>query len=418
MTTLDPPRSKSDAQRALVLAALLAPTRGASEVDLGAGPWPSDVEVLRGGLRALAQPDVDLDCRDGGAPFRFLLTQAALSWGRTVRFNGSPRLGARPHGPLLQALRQALGPQGLEVVEGSPWPLVLRAPRSPATVERFEVTGAESSQFASSLVLGAARQVAERGARCTVRSHGPMTSMGYLDLTCRWVERAGFILKRSPDAVTVEALRPGVALPEVPGDWSSLTYLLPIAWKRGALVSSVQRGTGHPDEAFAGHLEGVGLALEGISTEVEGRAPAGDRRRHVVAVRGVPRGGLQVDAEACPDSVPALVALATVLPAPSTVERVGILRHKESDRVDGVMELATRVGARCTLQGETLTVTPGTPPTAFDFDAREDHRLAMAAATASILTGAALALVGAASVKKSFPGFWDELAKVGWSLPR
>lgn len=119
MTTLDPPRSKSDAQRALALAALLAPTRGASEVDLGAGPWPSDVEVLRGGLPALAQPDVDLDCRDGGAPFRFLLTQAGAVVGA---YGALQRLSAprRPPPPTVVALRQALGPRGARGGGGVP----------------------------------------------------------------------------------------------------------------------------------------------------------------------------------------------------------------------------------------------------------------------------------------------------------
>lgn len=408
---LEPPRSKSDAQRALVLAAALPASQGGLDaVDLGARPWPSDVEVLRAGLRALAAragdagavAPVELDCRDGGAPFRFLLTQAALAWGRTTRFTGSARLGARPHGPLLRSLRGALGAHGLAVDEGSPWPIVVRAPALPAPVDAFEVTGVESSQFASSLLLGAARLAAEAGRPCAVRWAGAMTSVGYLELTRRWVERAGFPVSDEASGVVVGAPRADAVLPPVPGDWSSLTYLLPVAWRTGATVAHVARGTGHPDEAFAEHLARVGLVLT---------PPGADGS---VRVEGRLRGGFEIDCEVCPDAAPALGALATVLPEPSRLSRVGILRHKESDRVAGVMELARALGAECVLQDDTLTVRPGIHlPAAFEIDAHEDHRLAMAAATAAVLAGARLRLHGADAVKKSFPGFWGELEKVG-----
>src|SRR5262249_37966467 len=147
---LTPPLSKSDAHRALTLGALLgvAPRLPAS------GPLPSDVRVLRDGLVALAGPgDVEVDCADGGAPFRILLTQAALRPGQRTRFRGTPRLGERPHGPLLDALTRTLGPAGLRVVhEGQPWPLlVVGAGRAPEP--RFTIDGSASSQFATSLLL-------------------------------------------------------------------------------------------------------------------------------------------------------------------------------------------------------------------------------------------------------------------------
>ena len=74
------------------------------------------------------------------------------------------------------------------------------------------------------------------------------------------------------------------------------------------------------NERFAAHLESVNLKLVSHGA--------------FVTVEGAPRGLLQVDCEQCPDAVPALVALACVLPERSTFTRIGILRHKESDRVE------------------------------------------------------------------------------------
>jgi len=75
--SLKPPLSKSDAQRALVLAeALGVPLETVVPAD---EELPRDVRVLQKGLEQLREQKADIDCHDGGAPFRFLLTQAALT---------------------------------------------------------------------------------------------------------------------------------------------------------------------------------------------------------------------------------------------------------------------------------------------------------------------------------------------------
>jgi 3-phosphoshikimate 1-carboxyvinyltransferase len=395
MIDLVPPLSKSDAQRALVLADIL----GVTDVIAPEEVVPRDVDVLRTGLVALRQPNADIDCHDGGAPFRFLLTQAALRPGHVTRFTGTPRLGARPHGPLLQALGDSL--QCTIDISPGLWPLTVTAHANSRAVTRFEVTGAESSQFASSLLLGAARVAHQSQRACEVVVNGALTSLGYLELTQTWVERAGFRVRRTGQTWGVEPVLQRPALPPVPGDWSSLTYLLLLGWKFGASVSRVQLASGHPDERFAAHLESVGLRL----------VPLGHGQ---VIVEGSLRNGLNVDCEQCPDSVPALVALACVLPGVSSFTRIGVLRHKESDRVEGVCDFARRIGARADLEADSFRITPSTStPAAFEFDARDDHRLAMASTVLAALTDSKLSLKGASSVSKSFPGFWSQTQKLG-----
>lgn len=397
---LRPPLSKSDAQRALVLAEALSVPLGtviaAEEV------LPRDVQVLRGGLERLRESRADIDCHDGGAPFRFLLTQAALAPGRVTRFTGTARLGARPHGPLVTSLRQALEPAGLVVEEeGRPWPLVVRAgPALPLGVH-FEVTGEESSQFASSLLLGAAKVAQATGRPSSVVVQGALTSEGYLGLTRAWLDRAGFgVTLEEGGRRTVVTPSRGEGRLDVPGDWSSLTYLLALAWRSGAEVERVDFSAEHPDRAFVGHLESVGLTVH--------RGPR-------VRVTGAGRGGLQVDAQVCPDAVPTLAAVAARLDAPSTFTRVGILRHKESDRLEAVMDLLGRAGLTTRLEAETLTVVPGRVRD-FVFDARDDHRMAMSATVLAFLSGVELHLRGKEAVAKSFPGFWGEVAKLGFEV--
>lgn len=404
--TLTPPVSKSDAQRALVLGHLtgawpLPSVQAEPDEDL-----PADVRVLRRGVEALREPPGivrDVDCADGGAPFRILVTQAAVTPGAHVRFTGTPRLGERPHGPLFTSLRDALGASGLALTEGSPWPVELRAPRDTrAGAPVFRVPGAQSSQYASSLLLGCAALYLRERRAWSVEIEGPLTSAGYLDLTVTWLKRFGFVLEESASRYTVTGYAAPPSVPSLPGDWSSLGYLLLVAWKTGGTVERADTGSAHPDDAIVRLIEQVGLRA----------VPAGPL--HTLKVEGRLSGGLQASGKECPDLLPTLAALACVLPAPSTLTDVGILRVKESDRLEGIRALVAAYGGTTDLQGETLEIRPPvTPPSRFEMNSRGDHRQAMTAATLCVLSGTPLLLTGPECVEKSFPGFWRQLERAG-----
>ena len=134
------------------------------------------------------------------APLRFLLSLAAITPGR-FRFVGTARLGARPHTrPLLAALSRALGPSGLAIRTGDPWPIEVES-RGVTDEPRFRVSGTESSQYASSLVLAAAAASSRREQRPGwSRSTNQLVSEGYLELTLRLAE-AGWISSVRPLAI-------------------------------------------------------------------------------------------------------------------------------------------------------------------------------------------------------------------------
>jgi 3-phosphoshikimate 1-carboxyvinyltransferase len=401
---LRPPVSKSDAQRALVLAHIL---RRPDWVDLGSdeGELPSDVQALNQGLQQLARAGTgtqDIDCRDGGAPFRLLLGQAAATPGAHVLFRGTPRLGERPHGPLMDSLRGALGPSGLVIREGAPWPLELRAPESTQAAEPvFRVAAAESSQFASSLVLAAAALYRREGRAWTVELDGPVASEGYLGLTLTWLLRTGFTVERRGHALSVTGWREPPSPPLIPGDWSSLGYLTLVAWRTGGTVLKADPEAAHPDRAILRVLGEVGLTVR----EVE---------KGELSITGDPTRGFTVSGHECPDLLPTLAVLACVLPGESRLEAVEILKAKESDRLTGILELCATAGATTAREGDTLVIRPPAKVRAqLAMDSHGDHRLAMSAATLAVLSGSELSLTGPEVVSKSFPGFWRQLEAAG-----
>lgn len=400
-SNLTPPLSKSDAQRALVLSFALGQPSWRQFAHSPSEALPDDVRVVAGAVETMKPSEefLTVDCGDGGAPFRLLLTQAAVTPGLKVRFTGSRRLGERPHQPLLDALRSALGPSGLVLHEGSPWPIEVVAP--PRTGEpRFVVSGQESSQFVSSLLLGACGLCLREGRPWSVETTGPLASAGYLELTLDWMRRCGVEFSRDGGRFTVSRVHPSTRAPEVPGDWSALGYLLLIAWKTGGTALRVDPTASHPDREVLSQLASVGLSVE---------LDAGRAR-----VRGAPHGGLNASASSCPDLLPTLAALACTLDAPSVFTEVEILRKKESDRLEGIISLVEAAGGSTTLTGSQLRIDPPRRVREpFEIDSRGDHRMAMSAATLSVLSGARLLLTGPECVAKSFPGFWNELSVAG-----
>ncbi len=378
---LNPPISKSDAQRALVLARIVGAVDPLPDEEL-----PADVLVLRTGLDVLAAGGAAIECHDGGAPFRFLLTQAAVTKGAKVTLSGTLRLAERPHGALFEALKPA-------AARGSGTVLAEVRGLDPLP-EFFTVSSDQSSQYASSLLLGAAA-IAHRTHRpCRVRIEGARVSDGYLQMTVRWVRAAGFDVRGDSELVVTWVS--DQELPALPGDWSSLGYLLLIAWSVDARVGRLSDPTLHPDGGIVGALATVGLTVRD-----DGR------------VIGALHGRLDVSARRFPDSMPTLAALACMLPEPSRFADCAILRGKESDRVEGIRALAHAAGATTHLADDTLTLTPPAKVRALEFDSRDDHRLAMAAGTLAAIAHVPLKLHGIQCVKKSFPGFWHELARVG-----
>ena len=401
---LTPPPSKSDAIRALVLTEIL----GLSLPEIGDGV-PSDVRLMANGLRALrSRGPRRVDCHDGGAPFRVLLSQAALRSGETQLF-GTARLAERPHEPLIEALAEALGPVGLTITRGSPWPLTvfgidLGQHGLPQAVQRsFRVRGGESSQFATSLLLAAASLARAEDKPWTVTLTGARVSEGYLALTIRWLTVAGFVCTCEADGVTIAASptpeRAKAVLLDWPADWSSAAYLLLVAWRSGGRVAWLDPESPQPDRAILDLLRQVGLSVA--------RASDGS-----VEVRGVARTGVSISAARCPDLVPTLAALASVLPSPSEFHDVHLLRSKESDRLAGLLALLDAAGVSASVSGNSLRVEPQTDaPRPFRARTLGDHRLAMSAACLAILLHTSVELDDAACVEKSFPGFFRELRR-------
>ena len=130
--------------------------------------------------------------------------------------------------------------------------------------------------------------------------------------------------------------------------------------------------------------------------------------RQSVTVTGPPRlNGVTVDMSQISDTVMTLACIAPYAQSSTTIENIGHIRSKESDRISALADGLSRLGVSFNETPTSLTIHPSVPKGAV-VDSYEDHRIAMAFAVAGLATPG-LGILGANCVMKTCPQFFDLL---------
>ncbi|MFG0319361.1 MAG: 3-phosphoshikimate 1-carboxyvinyltransferase, partial [Planctomycetota bacterium JB042] len=142
-----------------------------------------------------------------------------------------------------------------------------------------------------------------------------------------------------------------------------------------------------------------------------GEEPVADLR-----VRASRLVGVDVEPELFPrllDDVPILAVAAAAAEGTTTFRGVGELRVKESDRVESIAAMVRAFGGRVETTGDTLAVRGGARLSAGRVDARDDHRIAMAAAILAATAPGASLVAGVDVTAQSYPGFAAAMRGLG-----
>jgi 3-phosphoshikimate 1-carboxyvinyltransferase len=111
------------------------------------------------------------------------------------------------------------------------------------------------------------------------------------------------------------------------------------------------------------------------------------------------------------------VALAVACEGETRLRGAERLRGKESDRAAALSEEFSAIGARVVVEGDLMRVRGAGLPRGGALrggrvDSRGDHRIAMAAAVASLASAGPIEIVGGECVAKSWPAFFEDLAGI------
>lgn len=398
---LDAPPSKSYTIRALMCAAL-SPGQSYIRRALTADDTLAAAEVLRkigaevrqsaygwrisgGKLKA---PDSELFCRNSAATFRFMIALAALLPG-TVRLVPGAGLARRPVLPLLDALSQ-LGVKcrmdgSTVVVEGGSF--------AGGTVK---LAGDVSSQFISALLLAA--PLAQQGLNIELTT--PLASRPYLDMTVECLKKFGIRVAASPDMSDFKVAGQNYRATEytVEGDWSQASYLLALGAISGeVVVTGLNAESLQGDRIILNLLQKMGARLS--------------VRRSSVMVQKSYLHGITADMSDCIDLLPTLAVLAAAADGESHFSGIKNARLKESNRVEALRQELQKMGVRVREEENRLSIMGGRLTGAV-IDSHADHRLAMAFGVLGTAVGDTT-ILGAESVEKTYPEFWQALASLG-----
>ena len=401
-----PPGSKSITNRALLLAAL---ARGTSRLT---GALKSDdtrymAEALRAmgvtvdepdatsftvtGSGRLNAPQAPLFLGNAGTATRFLAAAAASVDG-TVVVDGDAHMRKRPIAPLVTALK-SLGVDA-NAATGCP-PVTIRG-RGKVPAGRVSIDAGLSSQYVSALLMMAPLGQGPIEVKLAGRD---LDARGYVDLTLAAMTAfgAGADAHRDADGLEFWRVRPtGYRAADfaIEPDASAATYL----WAA---------------EALTGGAIDLGVANAAF-TQPDARA--------YEAIRQFPDMPSVIDGSQMQDAVPTLAVLAAFNRTPVRFVGIANLRVKECDRVSALATELQRIRPGLAREeGDDLVVASDpalagqTLPTRIETYA--DHRIAMSFALAGLKIGG-LTITDAGCVGKTYPHYWDDLAKLGVRMER
>lgn len=339
-----------------------------------------------------------LSCGESGLCMRMFSPIATLFEGETeLVAEGSLR--SRPVGMAATPLVE-LG-ASCETASGLP-PLRVRGPLRGG---RARVDGRESSQFLTGLLI--ALPLAQRGSELEVDG---LASRGYVDLTLDTMRAFGVEAERD-DAFSLFRVLSGQRYRpsdfSVEGDWSAAAFLLVAAALAAhgdpLEIAGLQTSSSQPDRAVIEAVRAAGAIVEVLPSSLR-----------------IARGRLDAfdfDANDCPDLFPPLVALAAACEGTSRIGGVARLRGKESDRAAALTEEFGALGAMVGIEGNEMAVrgigfASGRRLAGGRVDSRGDHRIAMAAAIASLYCESPVEIIGAECVAKSWPSFFEDFGAI------
>ncbi len=357
-----------------------------------------DLAIVGGGRGSLRAPAVDLECGNSGTTAR-LMAGVVAGAGLTARFTGDASLSRRP----MQRVQRPLEAMGatVELPAHGGLPMTVRG----GALSDVEYASETSSAQVKSCVLLAAVCA---GVEATVRE--PSRSR---DHTERMLAAMGAEVWVSDDAVLLfgeQRLRAIDLI--VPGDPSSAAFFAALAAlaPEGELLA---RGVGVNETrtGFFAALREMGASIALADERREGGEPVADLRIRA----GAELAGIEVAGDAIPtliDELPLLACVAAYASGETRVSGAAELRVKESDRIAAVVANLRTLGADAEERPDGFVVQGTRPRLRGTVTTHGDHRLAMAFGVLSAMPGNEIAIDDRDCVAVSYPGFWDDLARV------
>jgi 3-phosphoshikimate 1-carboxyvinyltransferase len=356
-------------------------------VSLGARVEPEADKVKITGSGELKEKK--LNCGESGLAIRMFSPVAAL-YDEEIIMTGAGSLKKRP----MQMIGDALNQLGAKCIStGGFLPLTIKGPLKGG---ECEIDGSISSQLLTGLLMSL--PLADDDSRIKVNN---LKSKPYIDMTIGLLRDFGVkVSNENYELFQVPGRQKYLAGKyEVESDWSGGSFLLVAGAINGNLiVSGLHTGSFQSDMAILKALERAGAKIKISDGHIEVSKSA--------------LKAFEFDATESPDLFPPLVALASYCEGITKLRGAARLLHKESNRAAALLEEFGKMNIKAELKDDYLFVTGGQVKGA-RVSSHDDHRIAMAAAVAALGATGTVFIKDSHCVAKSYPGFFDDLRKIG-----
>jgi 3-phosphoshikimate 1-carboxyvinyltransferase len=331
---------------------------------------------------------------NSGSTIRMIAPLAALSQTKVI-LDSDSRLRQRPVGDLLSALK-SLGARARSLGNNGCPPVEIRGGK--LNGGEVTISGQISSQHISALLMIA--PYIENG--LTVKTTN-LRSRPYIDITLDVMKAFGVeVLNSDYKEFQIKGSQGYKARRyKIEGDYSSAGYLLASGaiGGRPVIVKNLKTNSVQGDR----YLLNI-LSMMGCYVKYQKEAVTVSRRNQLK--------GVTVDMGDYPDLVPTVAVIAAYARGKTEMTNISHLKFKESNRLHDTASELGKMGIKVDVTDDTIIVYGGQPRGA-EFEAHNDHRLAMSLSIAALFAQGNSIINSAETVSKSYPGFFNDLASLG-----
>lgn len=391
------PASKSISNRALILNALAqGETNQLANI--------SDCDDTNVMLKALTFTSNDINIGAAGTSMRFLTAFLSATPG-TWSITGSERMKQRPIKILVEALRK-IGAD-IEYIGNEGFP-PLKINGKDLEGGEIELDGSVSSQYISALLMIAPKL--KKG--LCLKLTGEVISKPYIKMTLSMMKDFGIESRFSGNIIEVKPQAYRKTAYEIESDWSGASYwyeMMAISKSGEIKLKGLRKNSTQGDSLIAEFFMKYGINTEytadGVTLTYDQSLTSADDT-------------IEIDFVEQPDMAQTFVVTSCALNRKFHFYGLRSLKIKETDRIAALTNELRKLGYVLNEPKDGELAWDGTRADTQAnavIDTYDDHRMALSFAPFS-LTGASICVRNPQVVSKSYPDFWNDIAKAGFII--
>ncbi|WP_316810736.1 3-phosphoshikimate 1-carboxyvinyltransferase [Pedobacter heparinus] len=393
--------SKSESNRALIIGAL---SKGLVKVNNLSDA--ADTVILNNILNQVSGHQdtascLTVDVGHAGTAMRFLTAYLSIANG-LFNLTGSGRMKERPVKLLVEALQQ-LG-AGITYAGQSGYPPLNISNDFKQATRNIKIQGNISSQYLSALLMIAPSLPQGLSLEIT----GELTSRPYLEMTLSMLEEAGIRHRWEGNTIHIENQDFKESNLIVEPDWSAASYwysIAALADQATVILPNLKEKSLQGDSKIREIMVPFGVRTSSVPNGITLKSGTS------VAIQEV------LDLKDCPDLAQTIIVCAAAKGLNLSFTGLETLKIKETNRILALQQELAKIGVVLKEENEvyTLNCDQLSFPEKITFATYDDHRMAMAFAPLSLFIKE-IEMEDYQVVEKSYPDYWKDLEKAGFTV--